>query len=554
MVGGAADLFARWSPGRTDQDRRAFTQRRIALFNAVTLAGFVALLSLMNVVYGVYPSTRPARATIINAYGVAGLVLLAWGWALARRPTVHGAATLAAVEIAAIAIISAALTTSGILSADQPANVYSAFIWMSFVVFTRVLVIPGSARWTAAVSSLGVLPMLLVAAVVDLGIPRPALVGGTVVFCLVVVGVSTVGAHVIYGLRVQVAEAMQLGQYTLLEKIGEGGMGAVYRARHALLRRPTAIKLLHPDRSGAHHLERFEREVQHTAELTHPNTVAIYDYGHTPDGVFYYAMEYLDGIDLQSLVDIDGPQSWRRVVHILRQVAGALGEAHDRGLVHRDVKPHNIILCRRGGIADIAKVVDFGLVKEIDAAVGLTKNDVVGTPAYLAPEAITTPDEVGPASDLYALGAVAYCLLTGAPPFRGLTVMEICLKHVRTPPDAPSQRVDGIPAELDRLVLDCLAKSPGARPADATALRARLDALAAAAPWSEAEAVTWWQEHGRRREAGARSPEQATAPSLPVEGSLTIDLARRTLVEIELGAAGVDQAATQPPPSTRSSA
>ena len=183
-------------------------------------------------------------------------------------------------------------------------------------------------------------------------------------------------------------EARRLGPYTLVEKIGEGGMGAVYRASHALLRRPTAIKILPPQRAGEMDLARFEREVQMTSQLTSPHTVSVYDYGRTPDGLFYYAMEFLDGIDLEELVRRDGPMPPGRVVHVLRQVCEALGEAHRAGLIHRDVKPANILLCERGGRFDVAKVVDFGLVKSVSGSdPGVTlENTVPGTPHYMAPE------------------------------------------------------------------------------------------------------------------------------------------------------------------------
>src|SRR4030095_6295698 len=226
---------------------------------------------------------------------------------------------------------------------------------------------------------------------------------------------TTVVSKITCGLRQTIREARRLGPYTLVEKIGEGGMGAVYRASHALLRRPTAIKVLPPERAGQMDLARFEREVQMTSLLTSPHTVSIYDYGRTPDGLFYYAMEYLDGIDLNELVRRAGPMPPRRGIRIMRQVSEALAEAHREGLIHRDIKPANILLTERGGKPDFAKVVDFGLVKSVSSAgAGVTTDGVVlGTPYYMAPETLRSPDRIDARSDLYSLAATAYFLLSG---------------------------------------------------------------------------------------------------------------------------------------------
>jgi hypothetical protein len=315
-------------------------------------------------------------------------------------------------------------------------------------------------------------------------------------------------------LQAAVLEARQLGQYTLTEKLGAGGMGTVYLARHAMLRRPTAVKLLDVDKVSDATVARFEREVQLTSTLTHPNTVAIFDYGRTPEGIFYYAMEYLEGINLEDLVARFGPLSEARVVHILRQAASALAEAHAAGLVHRDVKPANIFLTCRGRLYDFVKVLDFGLVKELDAqdAPHITSaNAVTGTPLYLSPEAVNRPDQVDARSDVYAIGAVAYFLLTGAPVFTGASVMEICMKHVQATPEPPSARSSRpVSPALEKLVLRCLAKSQAQRAADAAALLRELDECSVAGHWTQADAAAWWAAN--RPQIKARSAE-APAPT-----------------------------------------
>jgi serine/threonine protein kinase len=294
-----------------------------------------------------------------------------------------------------------------------------------------------------------------------------------------------------------VLEAKQLGQYTLDEKIGEGGMGVVYRAHHAMLQRPTAVKLLNPERSSISTLARFEREVQLTSQLNHPNTIAVYDFGRTPEGVFYYAMEYLDGINLEELVKRQGELPDGRVISILRQICGSLAEAHELGLVHRDIKPANIVLNLRGGIGDFVKVLDFGLARAVDneqqqrvTAAGV----LVGTPLYLSPEAISYPDQVDARSDIYAVGAVAYYLLTGQPVFDGATVMAILRQHANTMPRAPSETLGKpVNAELEQLILQCLAKNPAARPASARQMQEVLARCRPSNAWTETDALQWWQ-------------------------------------------------------------
>jgi len=293
----------------------------------------------------------------------------------------------------------------------------------------------------------------------------------------------------------------RFGDYTLVRKLGEGGMGVVYEAIHSLLGRPAAIKVLAPERSRDLDLKRFEREVRITSQLTHPNTIAVYDFGSTDEGSLYYAMEYVDGLDLQTLVERDGPQDPARVALLLAQLAGALAEAHGAGIVHRDVKPANVMVCERGGVPDVVKVLDFGLAESIvhDETDASEARSVVGTPLYLSPEAITTPEGVDARSDLYALGAVGYFLLTGVPPFSGANVIEVCARHLSETPRPPSELRAGIGPELDALLLRCLEKSPSDRPVSATALRHEL--LDLASQWTEARAASWWAGQSSDRAA-----------------------------------------------------
>ncbi len=293
--------------------------------------------------------------------------------------------------------------------------------------------------------------------------------------------------------------AKKLGQYTLEEKIGEGGMGEVYRASHAMLRRPTAVKLLRPEKADGRGLARFEQEVQLTSRLTHPNTVEIYDYGRTPEGIFYYAMEYLPGLTLAELVRQDGPQSAGRTIHILKQVCASLVEAHGVGLIHCDIKPANIILCERGGVYDVAKVVDFGLVKDIeheDKDTVSFVNSIRGTPLYLSPESIHS-ERIDARSDLYGLGAVGYYLITARPLFESKDLFELCNHHLQTRPEPPSSRLGGpVPSDLEGLLLMCLEKEPAKRPLDAKALYKALNACKDANTWTGEDAQNWWLPHG----------------------------------------------------------
>lgn len=286
------------------------------------------------------------------------------------------------------------------------------------------------------------------------------------------------GSHRIDVLRNDALEARKLGQYQLQRRLGAGGMGEVYLAEHLLLRRPCAIKMIRPDRAGdPEMLLRFEREVQTTAALTHPNTVQVYDYGHTEDGTFYYVMEYLQGLTLEELVQRHGPLSATRTLHVLRQVCAALREAHAVGLIHRDVKPGNIMLCERGGEGDVAKLVDFGIVQSLGAISKQRSTSspraIAGTPSYMSPEQITGTD-VDARSDIYSLGGVGYFLLTGTPPFVRATVAQTADAHLRAAVIPPDQIQPDVPADLQSIILRCLSKNPDERYQSATMLREAL--------------------------------------------------------------------------------
>lgn len=314
------------------------------------------------------------------------------------------------------------------------------------------------------------------------------------------IAVAYIGARRIYGLSVRLTEARHMGNYQLVEKLGEGGMGEVWRAKHHLLMRPAAVKLIRSDGIGPAYevqLQRFEREIQATVSLHSPHTIEVYDYGTTEDGTFYYVMELLDGIDLEELVREYGPQPPERVVHILRQTCHSLGEAHGAGLVHRDIKPANIFICRHGRELDFVKVLDFGMVKDHLGEAGLTQmGTFAGTPQYAAPEmAEGLLDEIDPRSDLYSLGCVAYWLLTGRTVFEAESAMKTLMKHINEKPAPPSQRVEGVPADLERLILRCLAKDRDDRPSSTDELDQGLSALNMALDWTEERATLWWEMH-----------------------------------------------------------
>jgi eukaryotic-like serine/threonine-protein kinase len=317
-------------------------------------------------------------------------------------------------------------------------------------------------------------------------------------------GIGIVASRIVFAMGTDLGNALRMGSYQLVEKLGQGGMGEVWKAEHRMLARPAAVKLV-STRSGSSssasspEAQRLEREVQATAQLRSPHTVEVYDYGLTDDGRFYYVMELLDGMDLEQLVERHGPLPAERVVHVLEQVCHSLSEAHENGLVHRDIKPANIFLCRYGRDLDFVKVLDFGLVRrsgEISRGdAKLTEvGGFAGTPAYGSPESAegngTLVDE---RSDIYSLGCVAYWLLTGRTVFEAPSPMLMLVQHLHTEPERPSLSAIGhVPAALDDLVLSCLRKRPAARPASTDEIAERLRAIELDVPWSAERARAWW--------------------------------------------------------------
>ncbi len=434
------------SSGTTDlEPARAFLQDRIGLW-----AFWVFVLSFGFYVTNIvtWPLIRETSARLADTMLQAGSLdhlaaSLVFGgvWVLCRRVRV----SMQALRVLDVGTLIVGCTLFALMGAyltrlqraaglDAAVGAYAGLLACANTVLARAITVPSTPRRTLLGSLGAMAPLIPATFAASRG--SDAVTINVATWCVVSIAVATVGSRVIFGLRTEAARVRRLGQYTLEGRIGAGGMGVVYRARHAMLRRPTAIKLLPPDRAGDASLVRFEREVQLTAELSHPNTVAIYDYGRTPEGIFYYAMEYLDGINLEDLVRQHGAQPAGRVLAILDQVCGALAEAHGRGLVHRDIKPANIILSERGGEPDVAKVVDFGLVKPLgveDSRSTLSATNVLtGTPLYMAPETMTAPASSDPRSDLYALGAVAYYLLSGRPVFESSDRRR---DHRSAPPD-----------------------------------------------------------------------------------------------------------------------
>jgi hypothetical protein len=376
--------------------------------------------------------------------------------------------------------------------------------WL-LLIFTYGMFIPNT--WQRAALVIGVMavaPALLIAGTM-LAYPQIAnritVVGmAQQVLVLFIAAVASVcGTGLINTLRREVFEAKLIGQYRLVKLLGAGGMGEVYLAEHRMLKRPCAIKLIHPDRAGDPRvLARFEREVQMTARLSHWNTVEIFDYGRTDDGTFFYVMEYLPGLSLEDLLERHGPVAADRVIHILRQTCQGLREAHEVGLIHRDIKPANVFVAQRGGLYDVVKLLDFGLVKPVGenpSARLSQEGGISGTPLFMSPEQARGLGDLDARSDIYSLGAVGYALLTGRPPFAGTNPLDVMIAHVRDEVVRPSQIQADVPADLECVILRCLSKSPEDRFQDVDSLEQALAECTAADRWTRWHAASWWREN-----------------------------------------------------------
>jgi serine/threonine-protein kinase len=407
------------------------------------------------------------------------------------------------VEVITALFIALAENAAPRLEGEIVRGTSSVAVWI--VLFALAVPASFGKALLAALATACMGPLALGMQILLGNVPMPAGSMWVVLFStnfLLAAGAAVLG-KLIYHLSAQVEEARQMGSYQLVERLGSGGMGEVWLARHRMLARKAAIKLIRADALGrqghaAAAVKRFEREAEAIASLHSPHTVALYDYGVTDDGRFYFVMELLNGLDLETLIQRHGPIPAARAIRIIEQICDSLAEAHARGLIHRDIKPRNILLCRLGFSFDFVKVLDFGLVKSHDSdSTNLTaEGQAAGTPAFMAPEAALGRADLDYRADIYGLGCVAYWLLTGQLVFPESTSAAMMVAHVQQPPQAPSGRTDNpIPACLDAIILECLAKDPAGRPASVLDLVRKLRACPVDPPWTDDMAQDWWRLH-----------------------------------------------------------
>ncbi len=503
----AADT--RRTTGHLSEELLSEEVSRLFVFAAVAAAvwTFALLTELFLLPAADYPDAPNMRSVYGEAFGsVASLAMCFYARFSPARPQVKMDAGFAFMIANAMAI--------AMLNAwARPPIVFEArtLSWATILILVYSMIAPSTPRRTLAAS--------MVAATMDpvafwlahlAALPAPSL-AMAFVLCwpnYACAGIAMLPSSVLQRIRRRLREEQELGSYHLIELLGRGGMGEVWRAEHRLLARQAAVKLVRPEVLGARNeaeartaLRRFEREAQATSALSSPHTIQVFDFGMTDEGTFYYVMELLAGRDLESLVREFGPIPASRVVFLLRQAAHSLADAHARDLVHRDIKPANIYVCRMGLEYDFVKVLDFGLVKlnaRARAADSLATLDytTTGTPAYMAPEAILGEADVDRRADVYALGCVAYFLLTGQLVFEADTSMKMLLQHLHAQPVPPSERSElPIPRELDELVLACLQKDPNRRPQSAGELFKLAQKCRSCEGWGAEMAQAWWESH-----------------------------------------------------------
>jgi serine/threonine-protein kinase len=514
---------------------------------AITRLGWLGLLfaATLHLVHWTRISFTPFEGSIegmriANVALIAGTILglticaLAWTRRLPQRMILDAGIFFQVAAAFCIAVFEFRI----LIHTDEPiVGVSGMALWITFF----VLVVPttlGKAALGAVGSALmGPLALLVLSAVERVPLAGPGRMLSIFLPDFLVAAWSLLLSRYIYGMSRALGSARRMGYYELTERVGRGGMGEVWRAKHRLLARPAAIKLISPEALGkggdvtTTMIRRFEREAQTTAALRSQHTVQLYDFGVTEDGALYYVMEYLDGLDLETLIANHGPIPPERAVHFLLQILESLDEAHRAGLVHRDIKPANILTSKYGVHHDFIKVLDFGLARFVENAPGQRTMFpmVAGTPAFMAPEAVLTRD-VDVRADLYAVGAVGYWMLTGELLFDGLSDYETLLEHANKTPVPPSERTETfIPPALEAIIMACLEKSPADRPQTAAELALRLKAVPLDATWTEERAGQWWQAY----RAAAPSVVSPTERSLSGEEMTTtrIDAARfRSLV------------------------
>ena len=497
-----------------------FVQERLALLGKTVFLlsfGFFVVINGVLIAGGV--PILPLLMMRTNVWHFLSSSLMAVLWAITRARS-WSMRTLGILDGASVLLPGIGLA----MMAAQPdeKQLMAGMFALAVTMMARAVLIPSRAIRTFWLCATASVPLLAVSFIFHQPAPMPGLSPGLLkaiisvnafLWLTLATSLSTVMSRTIYGLRQQVKEAADIGQYTLEEKIGSGGMGEVWRARHRMLIRPAAVKLVTAQQLGSTserdsqlRLRRFEREARATAGLKSPHTVQLYDFGVTDDGTLYYVMELLHGMDLDTLVDRFGAVPAERAIHILMQVCASLDDAHQNGLVHRDIKPANIVVCRVGTDWDFVKVLDFGLVKlgsdrQSDESLRLTaEGNLSGTPAFIAPEVVLGTQPTDHRVDIYSLGCVAYWLVTGKLVFEGPGTVKVMADHVHTPPIPPSSRSElPIPPDLDALILECLEKDPDKRPRSASVLQSRLQAIPIPSSWTTERAEHWWSLHAPQK-------------------------------------------------------